>query len=331
MLREGISGAGIQLNSWSLFGRNRMPLQALHLHWIESVAMGRLARRSLVVTHLLFLKLETEIRRIRMAGGRLVWTVHNAHPHERDATRRSRLINYWINRLTRQVDVAISLSHAALAPIADSYPALAAPVVVIPHQHYRDHYPAGNRHRGRARFRLPPKARVIGMIGLLRSYKNISNGIAQFAKISDQDCYLLIAGNCFDQALYSELRDICRKTPRVILHIGHLEDEDFADAHACVDMILSMQRDILNSGSVMAALSLGRPVLAHQVGALPELVEAVGDDWLTLRKEVSHLDILESLDRGIPPSQPDLTQFDVATIIARHIDVYTRNLHEFAR
>ena len=48
------------------------------------------------------------------------------------------------------------------------------------------------------------------------------------------------------------------------------------------DLIVLPYREILNSGSVMLALSFSRPVLVPAFGALSELHQAVGPDWIWL-------------------------------------------------
>jgi beta-1,4-mannosyltransferase len=41
-------------------------------------------------------------------------------------------------------------------------------------------------------------------------------------------------------------------------------------------------RSVLNSGAMLFALSRNRPVLAPNIGSLPELRETVGPDWVYL-------------------------------------------------
>jgi glycosyltransferase involved in cell wall biosynthesis len=325
MIRDGLVRAGYRVYSWNLYRANPVAIAALHLHWLEGVAMGRLARRSLLVTHLLFWKLERDLRRIRRRGGRIVWTAHNAQPHEHGTSRRARLVARWVDRIVAQVDTAISLSRAAIPLVRQNHATLRAPIAVIPHQNYRGHYPPGDRARGRHRFGLPVDARVIAMIGLVRPYKNVEQAIALFATLEDERTWLLVAGDCFDAGLEAQIRELATRTPRVAVHLGHLPDADFADAHAAADLVLSMQQALLNSGSVMAALSLGRPVLASPAGSLPELAEHVGDHWLALRAPLGVADIRAALDRGIPAGEPDLSHCDVGTIITRHLDVYGGN------
>jgi hypothetical protein len=46
------------------------------------------------------------------------------------------------------------------------------------------------------------------------------------------------------------------------------------------DLVVLPFADILNSGSALLALSFDRPILVPHLGALPELQERLGSDWV---------------------------------------------------
>ena len=61
---------------------------------------------------------------------------------------------------------------------------------------------------------------------------------------------------------------------------GSLPSEQVAAHLAAADVIALPYRAILNSGSALYALSVGRPVIAPQLGSLPELAAEAGTDWV---------------------------------------------------
>jgi hypothetical protein len=63
---------------------------------------------------------------------------------------------------------------------------------------------------------------------------------------------------------------------------GRLSDEDMAKAFAAIDICLINQASTLNSGTALLALSMDTPVIAPEVGTLPELAQAVGPAWMAL-------------------------------------------------
>ncbi len=325
MIRRGLEVRGVPVTDWSQWRLGNPTPRVLHLNWLEILSHGRITRRSLLATHVTYLRLEAHMQRVRKAGGLTVWTAHNARPHEMGGDRRARLVQQWIDRIVGQVDAVISLSNAAIPIIREAHPTLVAPITVIPHQSYRGEYPAGDRDGARVRLGIPATARVCGMIGLMRPYKEIERGLDLFEDLEAPDTWLLILGDCFDPDLARRLAARAAGNPRVIFKVGHLDQQAFADAYAACDAVLAMQRVMLNSGSVMAALSLDRPVIAEPVGSLPELAETVGDDWLRLRKPLNAEALRHALAMPLPAGSPDLAAFDINTIVEQHLKVYGFN------
>lgn len=322
MIRSRMEARGHGTRLWNPWDFPQQEQPILHLHWIESIGMDRLTRRSLLATRIAFQRLEKQIKLIQRAGGKVLWTAHNAQPHEQRGDPRSELVAAWIARIVGQVDVIVSLSAIGVETIHRAQPKAGAPVVVIPHQNYIGQYPAGDGAAYRQAMGIPADAKVMGMIGLIRPYKEIERGITLFQEVADDNAWLLVAGNCFDPALRERLVELAARTPRVVLAVSHLSDREFADAHAACDLIFVAQRKMLNSGSVISALSLGAPVLAGPIGALPELQEMVGADWLALKDYIAGSDIAELLRRARPAGLPDLSALDIDRIVDAHLDAY---------
>jgi glycosyltransferase involved in cell wall biosynthesis len=322
MIRSRMEARGFQTNLWNPWDFPQKAQPILHLHWIESIGMDRLTRRSLLATRIAFHRLENQIRLVQRCGGKVLWTAHNAQPHEQRSDPRSQLVAQWISRIAGQVDIIVSLSSIGVEAIRRAQPQAKAPVTVIPHQNYIGQYPVGDGAAYRQSVGIAPDARVMGMIGLIRPYKEIERGIKLFSNITDERTWLLVAGNCFDPALRERLSALAQQTPRVKLVISHLSDQQFADAHAACDLILVAQRKMLNSGSVISALSLDAPVLSSPIGALPELQDMVGADWLTLKEDITSEDVAALLARGRPVGKPDLALLDIDRIVDAHLQAY---------
>lgn len=322
MIRSRMETRGFQTRLWNPWDFPQKAQPILHLHWIESIGMDRLTRRSLFATRIAFQRLENQIKLVQRAGGKVLWTAHNAQPHEQRSDPRSQLVAGWISRIVQQVDVIISLSAIGVDAIHRAQPKATAPVVVIPHQNYVGQYPPGDGQAYRQALGIPTQARVMGMIGLIRPYKEIERGIELFSAVRDDNAWLLVAGNCFDPALRERLAALAASNARVVLAVSHLSEQQFADAHAACDLILLAQRKMLNSGSVISALSMNAPVLANAIGALPEVQDLVGNDWLTLKETIDSSDIDNLLARGRPQGSPDLSALDIDRIVDLHLQAY---------
>lgn len=322
MLGEGLARRGLASAGWSPWAPVPRDMRVLHLHWIETLAQTRLTRRSLAACRFVFARLERAIGVVQRRGGRVVWTAHNLRPHDAGDDPRSRALIAMIDRVVMRVDTVLAMSHASAAEVAAAWPGLAAKIRVVPHPHYIGVYPPGDGARFRHRHGIDAGARVLGMIGLIRRYKEHLAAIAAFRAHRDPRARLVIAGMCYDRALLAEIMAQAAPDPRIVVLPGALDDQDFADAMAACDCVLAAQRRFLNSGTVIAALSLGVPVLAAPNGTLTELQASVGADWLRLDPDLSARAIATALARPRPHRLPDLSAFAPDRVIDLHCAAY---------
>lgn len=223
----------------------------LHLHWVsEPAAMPRLAGALARVA-----VLQAALALWRLRGGRIVWTVHNLHDHER---RRP-----WLDRLnTRAVARAsrLLLVHGAGAvePVARAFGVPPQRLRVVPHGNYRPLVQA-----------LPPPPAHAGLrllfFGQIRRYKGLPRLLEVFRAL-DGPHWLRIAGSLVEPVLGPVLRAALARDERVVLHLGHQSDEALATHLAWCDLVVLPYEDILTSGSLLMALSAGRAVVAPRLG-----------------------------------------------------------------
>jgi glycosyltransferase involved in cell wall biosynthesis len=278
----------------------------LHLHWLEQVHWGHFAKRLPFVADLRARHLIALARKVRARDGRVVWTLHNLNPHETPTGRRKAT---W-DRLNREflplVSDIVVMSQSALGQIDAAYPALAqARRHVVPHHHFRAFY-AG---QGVDFDTSPPKPTVptMAMVGMLRPYKGIVEMIETLKSHTDRAFRLIIAG-AGPSDYCALIRSAIGNDPRFSFVEKHISHADFAQTLREADFALFNFSNILNSGSVISALSVGTPVICPFDGALRELAEVVGPDWVTTFDRPAEgswlLDRLEhspAIDRLTPP------------------------------
>ncbi len=102
------------------------------------------------------------------------------------------------------------------------------------------------------------------------------------AGLKPGEAELVIAGQCDDPALRADLEAIARRCPAITLDLKYLSEVEIEAATDAADAVILPYRDILNSGSVLFALSRSRPVVAPRLGSLVELLDQVGPDRLRL-------------------------------------------------
>ena len=246
--------------------RRRMDL--LHMDWPHSFYVGRN-------------RPATWIKRVMYAMGLarlrhhpLVWTAHNLARHDapdaRDETE-------MIQRLIDCCDGIVVMSRAAEKLLRDTYRlARRTRVAVIPHGHYIDAYPNEvSRHAARAELKIPADARVLLLPGRILPYKGADLLIAAFAQVARAGDVLLLAGPLTDPRAAEEVSDLAgRLTPagsHVRLFGGLVPDERLQVYFNACDAVALPFRNVLNSGSLLLAMSFARCVVAPRMGSIPEV------------------------------------------------------------
>lgn len=278
----------------------------LHLHWPEYLlrhrtALGTLAKQLCVAVLLL---------RLRLAGVPLVRTLHNVAPHE-DKGWRERLLLRWIDRQTARW-IRINATTPARAPATDT----------ILHGHYRDWYAP-----------LPQPPRVRGRLlhfGLLRPYKGVETLVATVHALPDPQLSLRIAGNPIDAQIRGVVERACAEDPRISARLQYVEDAVLAQEIGEAELVVLPYRQMHNSGTLLLALSLARPVLAPWSEANAAIADEVGAQWVQLYQgELDATQLAQALAQAqqLPADAvPDLSRRDWNGIGQQHYRSYLQAL-----
>lgn len=294
----------------------------IHLHWPDLSFLAG-PRRYLHIARLsLFYG---SLALTRRKGTVLVWTVHNIAAHEERSTPALRAAAERL--LLANVDGIIGLSDDGVAAAREAYPALReVPAAVTPHGHYRDVYDlAVDRAAARTLLGLPLDRPLIVTVGQIRPYKNIPRLIRLF-RDADLDAGLLVAGRVAPADLVAELQEAAAGDERVTLDLRFVPDAELPVLLAAADLVVLPYSRIQNSGSAILALSADRPVLVPDLGALGELRELVGDDWVRLFDgELDGADLAAALAWATSegrPARADLSALDWDGIAAATVSAY---------
>ena len=308
------------------FSKKRLLLERwhiLHLHWPD----GALNTRHAPVAAARILTLAVKLLYAKMCGAKIVWTVHNLRAHH---TAYPRLESLLWRAFVPLVDGAISLSRSGLDLARQRFPALAGkPHFIIPHGHYRGCYKNGcSKSEARIRVGLTPAQPVIAFVGQIKPYKNVPALLRTFLEGLENGfaATLLIAGKPADAALASELTALARDHANVVCRFGHIAEDDMQFPLNACDLAVFPYREILNSGSAILALSFDRPVLVPAKGAMAELRELIGADWvMTYEGELTGTVLREALRWATETSRPascDLMPLAWETIASQTLTAY---------
>lgn len=235
----------------------------VHLHWARpftfpGASRFRAVRRMAEFWFLFWL------RTCRMLGMHLVWTAHNVLPlyplfADDVAARRA---------LVLASDLVLAHSDSALDSLAEMgmVPRRSA---VIPHGPFAPDRPATS-------LRIPGSeggpCRFL-FIGRVEEYKGVDDLLGAFVSMPRSvAAHLTVAGQCNDPHLQSRLLEFAER-PEASIIIGPdlLSEDKMTELLAAADVVVLPFRRITTSGSVMLALSHGRPLIVPDMPALADL------------------------------------------------------------
>ena len=276
-----------------------------HAHWPESLieqrgAVSTWGRRVLYAILLL---------RFWLRGTPVVRTVHNLDL-PRGISWFDRRLLLATERLTR---VRIVLNEFTPVPAGSA-------AVLIEHGHYRTWF---------AKFERPePVPGSLVFFGKLRRYKNVDGLIAAFRDVDEADPAptLRVVGSPSTPELAASLEALASGDPRVTFSFGHVDDRDLAREVGRASAVVLPYPEMHNSGSVLAALSMARPVLVPDNDFNRSLAEEVGEEWVVrYAGDLTGSILRQALERSFTPpvsGKPDLSRREWDAAGERHLAAY---------
>ena len=247
----------------------------LHVHWTQRVAQIADSEAEAWAGVEEFTGFVT---RLKKRGVRVIWTVHNLLPHE-----------------LRYLEPELALSRF-LAEAADSIHVMTVetPQVVehlyrlpperlrhIPHFSYLGEYDPMPSDRAREGLGLAPDEPTVLFFGRLRSYKGLETLFSALALLTESGRgvpTLLLAGKPEPAGAENHIKTMLPTASRVVTHFSFVDEEDIPTWFGAADVAVFPFTQILNSGSVHLAATLGVPVVLPDE---PHLVTQFGQEpWV---------------------------------------------------
>lgn len=245
--------------------RNRGRIDVLHFNWPhhdyyhdDAAIMGRQMR-----TFVGNLALAREL------GYKVVWTAHNLYPHNRthqDLDHECRLA------LCQLCTGIIAHCEAAAGAVRQAF-GRKDRMFIIPHGNFIDVYPTlYTRAAARAELGVPAGAFAYGFFGSIQPYKGVEALIDGVARLPGDDAWLLASGSGVEPYLGTVRERAARSARTVLRTYRRAPSEDIALIMQAADVVTLPFVATMTSGTLMLALSWGRPVIAPALGCLPETV-----------------------------------------------------------
>jgi len=261
-----------------IYGKTSKVIRGLHyLRGLARVGLAMLRRR-IPLAHFHYFHFPPLdylcLRWLRMAGKRIVITVHDVIPFDAKATDLP-----WLRRLYHQADRIIVHTASSRDTIVGKFKVSPDKVHVIPMGPYlsfakEQMLPA---QLAKQCLGLEPNAPVILFFGQLKKVKGLQYLIRAFRQVSEQcpTARLIIAGPEWKEpfAGYATLIDELNLADKVLARIEYVPDEEVGLYYSAADVVALPYTEVYQSAVLYMAYSFARPVVASTVGGLAEVVE----------------------------------------------------------
>lgn len=249
-----IDGGLLRLAKHAVFGEG----DVIHLHWISSAVtfeslMGAWLRLAVFHSSLLIW---------RLRGKKILWTVHNLINHEKRRAWLDQTNSMLVARLAHHLLVH---GESARPIVARAFRVSEKKIHVVHHGNYDGivtPQELDTEHEG-VRFLF---------FGMIRPYKGVPDLMRAFRQV-DGVHRLHIAGQVVGEKLEREITAESAKDGRISQEFAFTTDKELARLLAWADVVVLPFRDILTSGSLLMALTAGRPVVAPRIGLIPEYAD----------------------------------------------------------
>lgn len=276
----------------------------LHLHWPELLLRARtrrkrLAKRAAAVAVLL---------RVRLRGTPVVRTVHNVTPHEAG----SRTETAVLRAVDRATDHFIRLNPTTEVPADPDR----RRTTTILHGHYRDRFAAHPRS-------LAVPGRVV-YAGIIRPYKGVDRLVGLAGGLARHGVEVRVVGSPS-----ADMREVVERAvaaePNLSARLAFVPDAELVAEVSAAELVVLPYRELHNSGAMLVALSLDRPVLVPRTASTEAARLEVGEDWVHLYDgELDENDVVAALDRvrRAQTDRPRLEGRDWDALGRRHAELY---------
>jgi glycosyltransferase involved in cell wall biosynthesis len=230
-----------------------------HLHWEDAIYRHLSDSAAALEECRRFLD---EAEQFLHEGGLFVWSIHNRAPHDGRYLDVHAQLCAKLAALAQQIHVH---SYIAGAELIRERHLDRSKLAVIPHGNYAPIYA-----RRRIAESVSRDGRRFLLFGRLGRYKGSAELVRAFAALPDQRAELVIAGKQIDPIDLSGLPPAV--AARITTHNRFFGQAEIPDLVASADFMVAPYLASLTSGTVLLAMSLGKPVIAPRLPTLAELI-----------------------------------------------------------
>lgn len=260
------------LFSWRWILKNSNKYKSIHFQWFPLLPKSQLD---------IFL-----IKKLLQKNPNLFFTVHNLLPHDNKSIK----VRSNFHELYKLIPNLVVHSLKTEKALCSEFNIPKSKIIKI------NHGPMFSYYSNYKAFDESNKTRL-GIVGFIKPYKGIELALefAKMVKGTDYEFNLIIKGNGDSGYIDSLNKKITALELDGLVEIssGYLELKDYIETHNQLDGILAPYREIDQSGAIISALSLGKPILGFAVGGIAELIQNEVNGYLVTPNKIE--DLIEGL------------------------------------
>ena len=212
---------------------------------------------------------------IKLLGYKLVWTVHNVLPHEKQF-----LNDVWARIfLSKLCDAKIVHSKSTIGEMRklglntkNTYITSLGSYIGV----YKNNI---TKESARKYFKFNEKDFVFLFFGMIELYKGVEDLLETFKQLikKRKNARLLIAGKCSNKDIKMKLDNYKIEFKEdVKIYTEFIKNDEIQYYFNCADVAVFPFKKITTSSSVILALSFGKPIICPEIGDLKELPNNIG-------------------------------------------------------
>ena len=276
VLWHALEGTGLDMIDARSNAAFTLKFDILHVHFPEHLVTERSLPSALVAGPLFLAYLVA----IRIAGKKLVWTIH-----EIAAKRRHWLAQPFLWCIRRSVNAYVFMNRTSEVEFFKRFPGERRKIICrVPHSAYPvTKMSAADRTNARLFLTQGAECLLVGLLGEIRPYKNPL--AVQYFPPSDangQQLRLVVAGTIHASSDADTIEEtFCKiEPPRLVRICERLSDEKLSELIQAVDLVFMPYLQGWNSGFAMFALACGARVLCSDLPMFQEIAETLGTPWV---------------------------------------------------
>lgn len=213
---------------------------------------------------------------VKAYGAEIVWTIHNKHNHEREHIHLDHAVSVLTARIASEMTVECSRAKEVISDLFRI--GSNRRIHVIEEGSYIDSYPnTVNKETAREQLGIQSETRLFVYFGQIRRYKGVDKLIEAFRRADLSNTKLLVVGNPFNERIETELQRTTDQVDTVDTVFEFVPNDEIQLYMNAADVVTLPYRDILTSGSVLLAMSFGKPVVTPNLGCISALAGGKGN------------------------------------------------------